>query len=243
MGEGALGPVTQLGGQGQICAMLAAPAGWRTLPLEKGPPLQSLIQRFGALFGAIASIGVPVILIIEGEPPDVSETSAEEILAHWVGQGDGALFTVWLSSLIGLLLVFWGLWANSALRDRGATLLAPAAVVGTIFLAVGIGVDAASRLALLEAAEHIPLESVVAISATLQYLYLPFLFGMFLITISVSATAKQTGLIPSWLAWVGYATALILVIPHEVSFLGFMVFLPWMLITGIIMFRKAGAAA
>jgi len=223
--------------------MLAAPAGWRTLPLEKGPPLQNFIQRFGALFGAVAFIGVFVMTMIEGEPPDVSETSAEEILAHWVGQGDGALFTVWLSSLIGLLLVFWGLWANSALRDRGATLLAPAAVVGTIFLAVGIGVDAASRLALLEAAEHIPLESVVAISAILQYLYLPFLFGMFLITISVSATAKQTGLIPSWLAWVGYATALILVIPHEVSFLAVGVFFPWIATASALMFRKAGAAA
>ena len=223
--------------------MLAAPAGWRTLPLEKGPPLQNFIQRFGALFGAVAFIGVFVMTMIEGEPPDVSETSAEEILAHWVGQGDGALFTVWLSVLIGLLLLFWGLWANSALRDRGAPLLAPAAVVGTIFLAVGIGVDAASRLALLEAAEHIPLESVVAISAILQYLYLPFLFGMFLITISVSATAKQTGLIPSWLAWVGYATALILVIPHEVSFLAVGVFFPWMATASALMFRKAGAAA
>ena len=205
--------------------------------------MQNFIQRFGALFGAVAFIGVFVMTMIEGEPPDVSETSAEEILAHWVGQGDGALFTVWLSVLIGLLFLFWGLWANSALRDRGATLLAPAAAVGAIFIAVGIGVDAASRVALLEAAEHIPLESVVAISAILQYLYLPFLFGMFLITISVSATAKQTGLIPSWLAWVGYATALILVIPHEVSFLGFGVFVPWMVMTCISMFRKAGAAA
>ena len=205
--------------------------------------MQNFIQRFGALFGSISVIGVFVMTMIEGEPPDVSETSAEEILAHWVGQGDGALFTTWLMVPIGLLLVFWGLWANSALRDRGATLLAPAAVVGTIFLAVGIGVDAASRVALLEAAEHIPLESVVAISAILQYLYLPFLFGMFLITISVSATAKQTGLIPSWLAWVGYATALILVIPHEVSFLAVGVFFPWMATASALMFRKASAAA
>ena len=223
--------------------MLVAPVGWRTLPLVKELPLQNFIQRFGALFGSISVIGVFVMTMIEGDPPDVSEKTAEEILAHWVGQGDGALFTVWLSVLIGLLMVFWGLWTNSALRDRGATLLAPAAVVGTIFLAVGIGVDAAARVALLDAAEHIPLESVVAVSAILQYLYLPFLFGMFLITISVSATAKQTGLIPSWLAWVGYATALILVIPHWVSFFGFMVFIPWMVITGISMFRKAGAAA
>ena len=222
--------------------ILGTTAGGRTLPLGKGTPLQYFIQRFGALLGAISVIGILVITMIEGEPPDVSEKTAEEILAHWVGQGNGASFTVWLSVLIGLLLLFWGLWANSALRDRGATLLAPAAAVGTIFIAVGIGVDAASRVALLEAAERMPLESVVAVSAILQYLWMPFLFGAFLITISVSATAKQTGLIPSWLAWVGYATALILVIPHWVSFLGFMVFIPWMIITGISMFRKAGAA-
>ena len=73
--------------------MLAAPVGWRTLPLVKELPLQNFIQRFGALFGSVAVIGVFVMTMIEGDPPDVSEKTAEEILAHWVGQGDGALFT------------------------------------------------------------------------------------------------------------------------------------------------------
>ena len=57
----------------------------------------------------------------------------------------------------------------------------------------------------------------------------------------MSASAKQTGLIPSWLAWVGYATALILVIPHPISFIGFPVFAIWVLLSSVIMFRRTGA--
>jgi len=205
--------------------------------------LSRFIERFGALFGTASITGVVVLDVIEGEPPDVSEKTAEQIVAHWVDLGDGSWLGIWLGIIIGLLALFWGLWTSNALRERGATFLAPATTVGAIFIAVGIAVDSASRMALLDAAEHMPIAAVVAVSAMLQYLWLPYLLGMFLMTVSVSASAKQTGLIPTWLAWIGYATALILVIPHWVSFLGFMGFVPWMFITGIVMFRRTGANA
>ncbi len=205
--------------------------------------MQRFIQRFGALFISLSILGAFLLSFVEDEPPDVSELSTEQVVAHWVDLGDGAFLGVWLGMVIGLLALFGGLWTANALRERGVTTLAPGAAVGTVFIAVGIAVDAASRVALLDAAEHMPVAAVVAVSAMLQYLWLPFLFGMVLITVSVSASAKQTGLIPSWLAWVGYATVLILVIPHPISFIGFLVFAPWMFVTGIFMFRKAGAAA
>ena len=205
--------------------------------------MSRFIERFGALFGTASITGVVVLDVIEGEPPDVSEKTAEQIVAHWVDLGDGSWLGIWLGIIIGLLALFWGLWTSNALRERGATFLAPATTVGAIFIAVGIAVDSASRMALLDAAEHMPIAAVVAVSAMLQYLWLPYLLGMFLMTVSVSASAKQTGLIPTWLAWIGYATALILVIPHWVSFLGFMGFVPWMFITGIVMFRRTGANA
>jgi len=205
--------------------------------------LQRFIERFGALFGAAAIIGVFATFSIEGDPPDVSEKTAEQVIAHWVDMGDGAWFSMWLGILVGILMVLWGLWTSNALRERGVTILAPAVTVGTVFIAVGIAVDSASRLALLDAAEHMPAAAVVAVSAMLQYLWLPFLFGMFLITVAMSASAKQTGLIPSWLAWIGYATALIIVIPHEISFIGFLVFAVWLLLSSITMFGKVGKAA
>ena len=205
--------------------------------------MQHFIERFGALFGATAIISIFVTFAIEGDPPDVSNESAEQVVAHWVELGDGAWFSLWLGVIVGILMVLWGLWTSNALRERGVALLAPAAAVGTVFIAVGIAVDSMTRLALLDAAEDMPVAAVVAVSAMLQYLWAPFLFGMFLITLSVSASAKQTGLVPSWLAWLGYATALILVIPHEISFVGFLVFAIWLLLSSIFMFRRAGAAA
>ena len=205
--------------------------------------MQRFIERFGALFGAAGIIGIFATFAIEGDPPDVSEKTAEQVVAHWVDLGDGAWFALWLGIIVGILMVLWGLWTSNALRERGVTTLAPAAAVGTVFIAVGIAVDSASRMALLDAAEHMPVAAVVAVSAMLQYLWLPFLFGMFLITVAVSASAKQTGLVPSWLAWVGYATALILVIPHPISFVGFLVFAIWLLLSSIIMFRRTGATA
>ena len=202
--------------------------------------MHHFIERFGALFGAAAIVGIFATFAIEGDPPDVSEESAEQVVAHWIELGDGAWFALWLGIIVGILMVLWGLWTSNALRERGVALLAPAAALGAVFIAVGIAVDSMCRVALLEAAEHMPVAAVVAVSAMLQYLYVPFLFGMFLITVSVSASAKQTGLIPSWLAWLGYATALILVIPHEISFVGFLVFGIWLLLSSVFMFRRTG---
>ncbi|HAQ24128.1 MAG TPA: hypothetical protein DGF10_05530 [Acidimicrobiaceae bacterium] len=203
--------------------------------------MQRFIERFGALFGAASIIGIIITFAIEGDPPDVSDKTVEQIVAHWVDLGDGAWFAMWLGILVGILMLLWGLWTSNALRQRGVTILTPAVAVGSVLIAIGIAMDSASRLALLDAAEHMPTAAVVAVSAMLQYLWLPFLFGMFLITIGVSASAKQTGLIPSWLAWVGYATALILVIPHPISFIGFPVFAIWVLLSSVIMFRRTGA--
>jgi len=205
--------------------------------------LQRFIERFGALFGAVAIICLIVVMAIEGDPPDVSEKTAEQVVAHWVDMGDGAWFSLWLGIIVGILMLLWGLWTSNALRERGVTLLAPTTALGAVCIAAGMAMDAASRLALLDAAEHMPTAAVVAVSAMLQYLWVPFLFGMVLITVGVSASAKQTDLIPSWLAWIGYAAALILVIPHPISFIGFLVFAIWLLISSITMFRRAGAAA
>ena len=46
--------------------------------------MQRFIERFGALFGAVSIIGIIVMMAIEGDPPDVSEKTTEQIIAHWV---------------------------------------------------------------------------------------------------------------------------------------------------------------
>lgn len=72
---------------------------------------------------------------------------------------------------------------------------------------------------------------------------IPYAVGQVLILVSVGASAKQTGLIPSWLAQAGYVSALGALIPHEVTFTGVVLAMVWMLVAATIMFRGASTSA
>ena len=61
--------------------------------------------------------------------------------------------------------------------------------------------------------------------------------------VSLGASVKQTGLIPSWLAAAGCALAVVVLIPHEVAFIGVMLSMLWLLVTSIVLFRGAGSEA
>ena len=61
---------------------------------------------------------------------------------------------------------------------------------------------------------------MVATSAITEYLFIPYIAGLVLLMVSLGASAKQTGLIPSWLAVAGYVLAVVALIPHEVAFIG-----------------------
>jgi len=70
-------------------------------------------------------------------------------------------------------------------------------------------------------------------------MHLPYLAALVLIMVSLSAAAGMTGIIPSWLAKAGFLTAAIAMIPHEISFIGMLLGVLWMLAAGIIMYRDA----
>ena len=104
------------------------------------------------------------------------------------------------------------------MRDRGATVLATTAGIGAFFIAIGSSID--GSLTLEDAAASLPAESVVAISAITEYLFIPYIAGLVLLMVRLGASAKQTDLIPSWLAVAGCALAVVALIPHEVALIG-----------------------
>ena len=206
--------------------------------------LQCFIERFGALFGAISMLGGMLGWMLLGEEaPAVSESTAAEVVAHYVEESDSAFFGGWLLLVLGVLALFFGVWLNSAMRDRGATLLAAGASMGTVMIAVGQAIDGTMNIILGDAADTLPEASVVTLSSITEYLGWPYIMGGIMLMVCVGASAKQTGLIPSWLVWVGYAAAIVILIPAEVAFIGFLLWLLWMVASGITMFRRAGAAA
>ena len=124
--------------------------------------MQRFIERFGALFGAVSIIGIIVMMAIEGDPPDVSEKTTEQIVAHWVDMGNGAWFAMWVGIIVGILMLLWGLWPSNALRERGVTLLTPAVAVGTVLIAVGIDVHKCWRPGNLIVIDDCGLEVIIS---------------------------------------------------------------------------------
>ena len=206
--------------------------------------MQRFIERFGALFGAFSMlVGMIGWLVIGDEPPSIADTSAAEVVAHQVDSSDSLFFGGWLLLVLGVVTLFFGVWLSAAMRDRGATLLASGAALGAVMIAVGQAIDGTINIILGDAAETLPEATVVTLSGITEYLAWPYVMGGIMIMVCVGASAKQTGLIPSWLVWIGYAAAVVILIPAEVAFIGFLVMLLWMVVGGIAMFRKAGAVA
>ena len=123
----------------------------------------------------------------------------------------------------------------------GATVLATTAEIDAFFIATESSIDGSITLTLGDAAASLPAESVVAISAITEYLFIPYVAGLVLLMISLGASAKQPGLIPSWLAVVGYVLAVVALLPHEVALIGVMLSMLWLLVTSIVLFRGAGS--
>ena len=191
-------------------------------------------------------------MAVAGMPPEVATSSTAEVVDFWTDLGDTGRWAGWLVLLGVILMALFGAWLGSAMRDRGATVLATTAEIGAFFIAIGSSIDGSITLTLGDAAASLPAESVVAISAIsaitaitaiTEYLFIPYVAGLVLLMVSLGASAKQTGLIPSWLAVAGYVLAVVALIPHEVAFIGVMLSMLWLLVTSIVLFRGAGSEA
>ncbi len=180
-------------------------------------------------------------MAVAGMPPEVATSSTAEVVDFWTDLGDTGHWAGWLVLLDVILMAMFGAWLGSAMRDRGTTVLATTAGIGAFFIAIGNSIDGSITLG--DAAASLPAESVVAISAITEYLFIPYVAGLVLLMVSLGASAKQTGLIPSWLAVAGYVLAVVALIPHEVAFIGVMLSMLWLLVTSIVLFRAAGSEA
>jgi hypothetical protein len=74
--------------------------------------------------------------------------------------------------------------------------------------------------------------------------YLLFVSGALagiLLVVAVSLAALRYGLLPRWLAWAGFAVAVLL--PTAIAFLGFLIFLAWILAVSVTLATRRPATA
>jgi hypothetical protein len=204
-------------------------------------------ERWGAIGGFLYVIGMILLFIWPGEPPQ--DATAEQLLQFY---RDNEFAVTWgayiLVTLAGLgLLWFLGSLRSALRRAEGGTgrlsAIAMAAGTGSLILLLGAAgvfvstafsaVDPGNVNFQFDLSTH---EMVMGAGFGL------FIFHLVLVGALVAATSVvslRTAVFPKWLGWVGTLVALALVIPF-VAFFALFAFWAWVVVIVILLLMGRG---
>jgi Domain of unknown function (DUF4386) len=207
-------------------------------------------DRLAAAGGIVGVVLFIVAGILYGSPPGVDE-DAQSVADFFTDSRDRVLTAIFLQGL-GVLAILWFVAALvTRMREVGETRLATAAF-GSFLLAFSIGGVAAitrSTLAYSVADEGSDL--------VLPLYHLSVVFDVFVnilgagLFLAVGGASLRTGLFPRWWGWLSVVGGLLLIVgatawardgfwspTGAVSFICFIVFLVWTLVTSVLLTMK-----
>jgi hypothetical protein len=208
-----------------------------------------------AAAGGIAGVVLFIVSgILYGSPPGVDE-DAQSVAAFFSDNRGQVLTAIFLQGL-GVLAILWFVAALvTAMREAGEARLA-AAAFGAFLLAFSIGGTAAIARATL--AYSI---ADVGSDVVLPLYHLTVVFDVFVnilgagMFLAVGGAALRTGLFARWWAWLSVVAGLLLIVGGTawardgfwsptggVSFICFVVFLVWTLVTSILLTMRTREA-
>lgn len=207
-------------------------------------------DKLAAAGGILGVVLFVVAGIVYGSPPGVDE-DATSVASFFDDHRDRVLCTVFLQGL-GVLAILWFVAALvQTMREAGEQRLATAAF-GSFLLAFSLGGTAAlSRATLAYSVADEGGEVVVPLyhlSVVVDVFASLLGAGLF---VAVGAAALRTGIFARWWGWLSVLAGLLSVISATawardgfwsptggLSFVGFGVFLVWMLVTSILLTMK-----
>jgi hypothetical protein len=169
-------------------------------------------------------------------------TTDAEVVSHYTDPGNQGRAQT--SSFLIVLAVLGFLWFLTGLRARLARAEGQAGVHTTLAFGAGLVssalwiVAAAFWMGAGYTAQETPEFTVDPDSARLiaEMGYLIWVFGTvvaLLLVLATSLLALRTSLVPRWFAWVGVLVAVVMLL--TALFVGFFVFLVWMLVANILL--------
>lgn len=176
-----------------------------------------LVPLTGAAFVVLLIVG----FVLGGEPPDVTEDSAREIVDFYADNKDAKMFGAALAAIAGTLFVFVATCDRCCSRPkvRGA-FLSSVAFAGMIIFAAGIAIDSTITFGLAETADDIDPAAVQALGALYNYDFVVFAMGLQIFLLATGLSVLRHGALPKWIGGIAIVLAVIAVTP-----LGFFAFL------------------
>jgi len=177
-----------------------------------------LVPLTGVVFLLVVIVG----FMVNGEPPDPKDDSAQKIVDFYVDNKSSLMAGTYLEGLAAALLVFFGAHLREVLRVAagGKDFLSTAAFAGLLLIAVGFAVDGTINLTLAETAEDIDPAGVQALTALWHNDFVPFAVGSVVFLVAMGISVLQHGALPKWIGWIAILLAVIGFTP-----LGFVAFI------------------
>ncbi|MGH2952759.1 MAG: DUF4386 family protein [Solirubrobacterales bacterium] len=183
------------------------------------------------LTGLAFLVLVIVGFAIGGEPPDVDDNSAEEIVEWYVDNDGSIMFGAALQTLAATLLIFFGayLWRLLREADQRGGAAALATFAGMVVLGVGIAIDGTINFAAADNAEDIDPTAVQALATLWQGDFLPLALGTQVFLLGLGVSVIRWGALPTWIGWIAVVLGVIAVTP-----IGWVSFLAGGILIGVI---------
>ncbi|MDP9228638.1 MAG: DUF4386 family protein [Actinomycetota bacterium] len=175
----------------------------------------------GPLTGILFVVVAVISFALQGEPPDVTEDSAAEIVDFYADNKDEVMFGAALQTVAATLLVFFGGVLRRVLRaaeGEGGT-LSLVVFGGTVILAAGSALDATINFGLAETADDIDPSAAQALMALWNNDFLLFALGTQVLFIALGVSIVRHGAFPAWIGWISILLGVIAVTP--IGFAGF----------------------
>lgn len=205
-------------------------------------------ERWGAIGGFLYVIGMILLFLFPGEPPQ--DATTEQLLQFYQDNEFALTWGAYIMVTVGGLGLLWFLGSlRSALRRaEGGTgrlsALAMAAGTGSLILLFGaVGVFVSTAFSAVD-----PGNVNFQFDLSTHEMVIGAGFGLFILHLvlasalvaATSVLSIRTAVFPKWLGWVGMLLALALVIPF-VSFFALFAFWAWVVVIVILLLTGRGS--
>ncbi len=205
--------------------------------------------RFGALGGVLFVILLVISGVLSGSPPALDDR-AREFVDYFADHDTELAVAAYLDALAIVPILFWlgSLWRRMRIAEDGRPRLAVVAVGGLV-LAASFGIAASVVLGAtalrVDGLEPETVKAFYTLSVTLDA---ASAVGLATLIAAVSALVLRTGMFPRWLGWAGEVLALAALVAGAgtatengaiavVGAVVFTLFLLWVLVVSILLFR------
>jgi hypothetical protein len=190
------------------------------------------------------------IIVIEGVGDTPGEDATAEQVAAYFESEEGSIYVGTLLLIVGSLLLIWfagSLRSAIAVAEGGvarvATIVFGAAVAKAVFDIAFVAPQISGAFGANESDAPLTPEAAQALWVASDGFFVAAEYTAALVVVATAVGVLRTRVLPAWLAWIGVALAVILLVP-PIGWAGLIFGFPlWLLIASVLLWRAESTAA